>query len=41
MKKVLSEWLASEPEGLDGLMSFSLTKRNRKHIRYLLARMTA
>ena len=41
VKKVLSDWLASEPEGLDGLTSFSLTKRNRKHIRYLLARMTA
>lgn len=41
VRKVLSEWLASEPDGLDGITNFGLTKRNRKHIRYLLARMTA
>ena len=41
VREVLTHWLESEWETLDGIWEFSLTKRNRKHIHYLLARITA
>jgi hypothetical protein len=37
---VLGSWLENETERLEGIQNFSLTQRNRKHIHYLLARMT-
>ena len=41
VRGVLAQWLQAEEERLDGLKSFRLTQRNRSHIHYLLARMTA
>lgn len=41
VRSVLAAWLEDEDERLDGIQNFSLTQRNRKHIHYLLARMTA
>ena len=41
VRAILIEWLNSEQEQLDGIRYFGLTQRNRKHIRYLLARITA
>lgn len=43
LKSVLARWLASEDEQLDGICSnsYALTQRNRSHIRYILARITA
>ena len=41
VRSTLSHWLASEDERLDGILSFRLTQRNRSHIHYLLARITA
>ncbi len=41
VREVLVEWLRQESEQLDGILRLRLTKRNRWHIRYLLARMTA
>ena len=41
VREVLSLWLQNEWERLDGIWYFSLTQRNRKHIHYLLARITA
>ena len=38
---MLSRWLETEQERLDGIRWFSLTQRNRSHIHYLLARITA
>ena len=38
---ILLEWLASEKEQLSGIERYGLTQRNRKHIRYILARITA
>lgn len=41
LRYILASWLESEDERLDGIRTFGLTKRNRTHIHYLLARMTA
>lgn len=41
VRSVLTAWLEDEDERLDGIQNFSLTQRNRKHIHYLLARVTA
>lgn len=41
VRSVLTRWLESEQERLDGIRWFGLTQRNRSHIHYLLARMTA
>ncbi len=41
VRGMLSRWLETEQERLDGIRSFSLTQRNRSHIHYLLARITA
>jgi hypothetical protein len=41
VRRALAVWLDSESERLDGIATFSLTKQNRGHIHYLLARMTA
>lgn len=41
IRQALMEWLDGEQERLDGILSLRLTQRNRWHIRYLLARMTA
>ena len=37
----LANWLRGQDEQLTGIRDFRLTQRNRKHIRYLLARITA
>ncbi|MCY3786610.1 MAG: DUF262 domain-containing protein [bacterium] len=41
LKQVLANWLENEEERLDGIGTFGMTQRNRKHIHYLLARITA
>ncbi len=41
VRGVLGRWLETEQERLDGIRWFSLTQRNRSHIHYLLARITA
>lgn len=41
IRPVLADWLAREHEQLDGIRTYSLTQRNRRYIRYILARMTA
>ena len=41
MRDILLKWLDDEEERLDGIQSFGLTKRNRRHVFYLLARITA
>ena len=41
VRDLLAEWLEREVERLDRIQSFRLTMRNRKHIVYLLARITA
>ena len=41
VRQVLVEWLDSEDERLDGLLQLRLTQRNRWHIHYILARITA
>ena len=41
IREVLSQWLNREDERIEGLLTFRLNRRNRKHVRYLLARMTA
>ena len=41
VREELTEWLDSEGERLAGIGHFGLSQRNRKHIRYLLGRMTA
>ena len=41
VRSVLARWLETEDERLDGIQSFRLTQRNRSHIHYLLARITA
>lgn len=41
VQELLAEWLEGEHERLDGIHSFRLTMRNRRHIMYLLARITA
>ena len=41
VRSILSGWLESEEERLDGILYFGLTQRNRRHIHYLLARITA
>ncbi len=39
--RVLTEWLAGESERLEGIRHLRLTQRNRRHIHYLLARITS
>jgi hypothetical protein len=41
VRDVLADRVADIQESFDGVYSFALTQRNRPHIRYLLARMTA
>ncbi len=41
VKEVLSEWLESERERLAGIRDLGLTLRNRKHVHYVLARITS
>ena len=41
VRNILIEWLNDEEERLDGIHSFGLTKRNRRHVFYLLARITS
>ena len=41
VRSVLTRWLETEQERLDGIQRFGLTQRNRSHIHYLLARITA
>ena len=41
VRERLAEWLEGEDDQFDGIRAFRLTQRNRKHIRYLLARITA
>ncbi len=41
VREVLARWLDNEPERLDGILRLRLTRRNRWHIRYILARITA
>ena len=41
IERALGEWLASEDEQLDGIRDFGLSLRNRKHVHYVLARITA
>ena len=41
LRDVLADRVTSISESFDGVRTFHLTQRNRSHIRYLLARMTA
>lgn len=41
VRDVLADRVADISESFDGVHAFNLTQRNRAHIRYLLARMTA
>lgn len=41
LRSVLSGRIAEMGESFDGVRSYRLNQRNRRHIRYLLARMTA
>ena len=41
IRERLTTWLELEDERLDGIRTFQLTKRNRRHVFYLLARITA
>lgn len=41
LREILAGWLEEEDERLDGVLSFRLTKRNYRHVFYLLARITA
>ena len=41
VRRTLTEFLENEWEELEGVWVFVLTKRNRRHIHYLLARITA
>lgn len=41
LRDVLADRVADLPESFHGAMTFRLTQRNRSHIHYLLARMTA
>ena len=41
VRRTLTQFLDGEWEKLDGVIWFCLTKRNRSHIHYLLARITA
>ena len=41
IREILATWLGAEDERLDGIHSFQLSKRNRRHVFYLLARITA
>lgn len=41
LRRVLANRIAEMDESFDGARSYGLTQRNRSHIRYLLARMTA
>ncbi len=41
IRGILADWLRKEHEKLDGIYTFQLTKRNRKHVFYLLARITS
>lgn len=41
LRSILANWLSNEDEQLDGISSLGLNQRNRSHIRYILARITA
>lgn len=41
VQQVLAQWLANQSEQMVAIQRFGLTQRNRKHIHYLLARITA
>ena len=41
LRSVLANWLSNEDEQLDGISDLGLNQRNRSHIRYILARITA
>lgn len=41
LKSTLASWLSNQGEDLSGICSWYLHKRNRSHIRYFLARITA
>ena len=41
LPKLLTDWLATEEEGIEGLGQLKLTQRNGSQIRYLLARITS
>lgn len=41
VRSILIDWLDREDAQLNSILYFGLTQRNRKHIRYLLARITA
>ena len=41
IRHILASWLESDDERLEGIRTYSLTQGSRRHIRYLLARMTA
>ncbi|MDE0231007.1 MAG: DUF262 domain-containing protein [bacterium] len=41
VREVLTGWLAGEKERVEGIRHLRLTQRNRRHIHYLLARVTS
>ena len=41
IRQILTRWLDTESERLDGLLTLRLNRQNRKRVHYLLARMTA
>ena len=41
LKPILASWLENDEERVDGIERFALNQRNRSHIRYILARITA
>ena len=41
VREVLTVWLAGEDERVEGIRHLRLTQRNRRHIHYLLARITS
>ncbi len=41
VREVLTGWLAGENERVEGIRHLRLTQRNRRHIHYLLARITS
>ena len=41
VREILTGWLAGEKERVEGIRHLRLTQRNRRHIHYLLARVTS
>lgn len=41
VRQELANWLEQEPERIDGITTLGLNQRNRSHIRYVLARISA